>query len=33
VRTRPWQRLAQADDPVVADPDLLDAEQKTSSVL
>jgi uncharacterized protein len=32
-RTRPWQRLAQVDDPVTDDADLLEAEQKSSSVV
>jgi uncharacterized protein len=31
--TRPWQRLAADDDPLAGDPDLLEAEQKTPSVL
>jgi uncharacterized membrane protein YfcA len=33
VRTRPWRRLAEADDPVATDAEALDAEPEASSVL
>jgi uncharacterized membrane protein YfcA len=33
VRTRPWRRLAEADDPTVSDADALPAERETSGVL